>query len=104
VIRRRRARLCALVPLFALLVFLVPHGFTLRAEAFEPAVPWVPFQDVRRSGDIDAGPDLGGTAHWALNFTGSTGSAGDTWMSVYADPEPRPSRSLLHRLDDAAYV
>jgi hypothetical protein len=38
---------------------------------------------------IDIGLDLGGTGHAALNFTGSTGSAGDTWITVY-DPAPPP--------------
>jgi hypothetical protein len=71
--RRRRVRLCALVPLFALVILLVPHSLAARAEAFD---------DLRRSADIDAGWDLGGTGHWALNFTGWTGSAGDAWMSV----------------------
>jgi len=47
------------------------------------------FRDVRRANGIDIGLDLGGTGHAALNFTGSTGSAGDTWITVY-DPAPPP--------------
>lgn len=43
------------------------------------------FTDVRRGAQINAGPDLGGTGHCAVNFTGSTGSAGDTWITRY-DP------------------
>ena len=42
-----------------------------------------PFRDVRRDADINFGPDLGGTHHESVNFTGSTGSAGDTWITVY---------------------
>jgi hypothetical protein len=41
------------------------------------------FRDVRRASEINCGPDLGGTGHAATNFTGSTGSAGDTWITVY---------------------
>jgi hypothetical protein len=41
------------------------------------------FRDVRRPGDISVGSDLGGTGHTAINFTGSTGSAGDAWITVY---------------------
>jgi hypothetical protein len=38
---------------------------------------------VRRASDINVGPDLGGTAHQSMNFTGSSGAAGDTWITVY---------------------
>jgi hypothetical protein len=52
-----------------------------------PAVVVVPrltdFRGVRRASDISLGPDLGGTGHKAINFSGSTGSAGDTWITVY---------------------
>jgi hypothetical protein len=41
------------------------------------------FRDVRRPPDINQGADLGGTGHQAINFTGSSGSAGDTWITVY---------------------
>jgi hypothetical protein len=44
---------------------------------------------------INAGPDIGPTDHPALVFTGSTGSAGDTWLTVYdatpATPVPGPT-------------
>lgn len=43
------------------------------------------FRDVRRGGDINSGTDLAGGGHSALNFTGSTGSAGDTWITVYKE-------------------
>lgn len=42
-----------------------------------------PFRDVRRPVDINLGADLGGTGFAAQNFTGSIGSAGDTWITVY---------------------
>ena len=38
---------------------------------------------MRRPADINVGPDLGGTAHTAMNFTGTIGSSGDTWITVY---------------------
>src|SRR5262249_52388024 len=43
------------------------------------------FTDVRRGSDIndDNAPDLGGTGHTALNFTGGAGPAGDTWLTKY---------------------
>jgi sugar lactone lactonase YvrE len=41
------------------------------------------FRDVLRGGGINDGADLGGTSHSALNFTGSTGSSGATWLTVY---------------------
>src|SRR5262245_37605703 len=43
------------------------------------------FTDVRRGADIndDGAPDLGGTGHTALNFTGGAGPAGDTWLTKY---------------------
>src|SRR5262249_2460833 len=43
------------------------------------------FTDVRRGPDIndDGVPDLGGTGHTALNFTGGAGPAGDTWLTKY---------------------
>jgi hypothetical protein len=49
-------------------------------------------QDVRRADDINVGPDLGGTGQEAINFTGSTGSAGDTWITVHDEHlAPTPS-------------
>src|SRR5262245_66087697 len=43
------------------------------------------FTDVRRGSDIndDSAPDLGGTGHTALNFTGGAGPAGDLWLTKY---------------------
>src|SRR5215813_4069054 len=43
------------------------------------------FTDVRRGGDINDNnaPDLGGTGHTALNFTGGAGPAGDTWLTKW---------------------
>src|SRR5262249_51834603 len=43
------------------------------------------FTDVRRGGDINDNnaPDLGGTGHTALNFTGGAGPAGDTWLTKF---------------------
>jgi|SRR5262245_17595792 len=43
------------------------------------------FTDVRRGSDIndDNAPDLGGTGHTALNFTGGAGPAGDIWLTKY---------------------
>lgn len=48
------------------------------------------FTDIRRGTQINAGLDLGGTEHSALNFTGSTGSAGDTWLTKFT-PGGSPS-------------
>jgi bacillolysin len=53
-----------------------------------------PFRDVRRAGDINLGADLGGTGQTALNFTGVTGSAGDTWITVY-DTNPNDTTPTL---------
>ena len=43
------------------------------------------FIDVRRGADINDNnaPDLGGTGHTALNFTGGAGPAGDTWLTKF---------------------
>jgi hypothetical protein len=49
------------------------------------------FRDVQRGGQIDAGPDVGGTDHPSLVFTGSIGSAGATWLTVYADTPSTPA-------------
>ncbi len=52
------------------------------------------FRDVLRGGQINAGPDVGPTDHPSLVFTGSTGSGGDTWLTVYdatpSTPAPGP--------------
>jgi hypothetical protein len=45
--------------------------------------PLTDFRDVRRPLDINAGPDLGGTGHTAMNFTGAAPGGGDTWITVY---------------------
>jgi hypothetical protein len=45
--------------------------------------PLTDFRDVRRPADINVGSDLGGTGHPSINFTGSTGSSGDAWITVY---------------------
>jgi hypothetical protein len=76
------------------------------------ALPLGDFRDVRRPGDINIGPDLGGTGHQAINFTGAAGPAGDTWITVYDDPDtPGPSEFtgsvtlsadvLVHRQNNA---
>jgi len=57
--------------------------FTIETDiscvaAFAPA-----FRPVRRSQDVDLGPDLGGTGHIAMNLTGSAGARGDTWLTVF---------------------
>ena len=41
------------------------------------------FRDVHRGGQINAGPDVGGTDHPSLVFTGQTGAGGATWLTVY---------------------
>jgi len=41
------------------------------------------FVELRRGLEITPGDDLGGTGHCAVNFTGSVGSAGDTWLTRY---------------------
>ena len=51
------------------------------------------FRDVRRPNNINAGPDLGGTGHTAINFTGSTGAAGDTWTTVYDETPGTPTQT-----------
>jgi hypothetical protein len=50
------------------------------------------FTDILRGAQIndDGALDLGGTGHTALNFTGSTGSAGDTWLTKWT-PGGSPS-------------
>ena len=43
------------------------------------------FTAVRRGSQMygDGAPDLGGTGHTALNFTGRAGAAGDTWLAKW---------------------
>jgi hypothetical protein len=43
------------------------------------------FRDVHRGGQINAGPDAGGTDHDSLVFTGLTGAGGATWLTIYDD-------------------
>src|SRR5262245_16679333 len=43
------------------------------------------FVEVRRGAEITSDLDLGGTGHCAVNFTGSAGSAGDTWTTRFDD-------------------
>jgi hypothetical protein len=45
------------------------------------------FRDTLRGADINAGVDLAGGNHPALNFTGSANTAGGTWMTVL-DTDP----------------
>ena len=50
------------------------------------------FRDVRRDPDINPGFDLGGTSHLAMNFTGASAAAGDTWITVY---DATPSNNTI---------
>ena len=49
----------------------------------QPVPALTDFRGVRRAPDINAGPDIGGTGHPAINLTGSAGAGGDTWITVY---------------------
>ena len=82
--------------LLSLAALALTLGFTGTAWAPPPPCPPLPldfsdsqytncFTDVRRGSDIndDGAPDLGGTGHTALNFTGGAGPAGDTWLTKY---------------------
>jgi N-acetylneuraminic acid mutarotase len=55
--------------------------------------PLVDFRDVRNTHTV--GPDLCGTGHASINFTGSTGSAGDTWITVYDTTPGNPDEGPL---------
>ena len=57
--------------------------------------PLSSFRDVRRTADINVGPDLGGTGHTAVNFTGSAGSGGDAWITVYDTTPGTPDAGPL---------
>lgn len=46
---------------------------------------------MQRGGQIDAGPDVGGTGHPSLVFTGSTGSGGATWLTAYDGTQSTPA-------------
>jgi hypothetical protein len=52
------------------------------------------FQDVFRGAGINSGPDQGGTGHLALNFTGSAGAAGATWLTILDTSPPVPDVTL----------
>jgi len=88
------------------IALLATLGFTGTAGAITPSVCTATFAtplnfsdgqytmcftDVRRGSDIndDGVPDLGGTGHTALNFTGGAGPAGDTWLTKYT-PDGHP--------------
>jgi hypothetical protein len=75
----------------ALLTLLVAVGLVGSASAFTGNYNFsgtqytTDFTDVRRGAQIndDGALDLGGTGHTALNFTGSAGAAGDTWLTKW---------------------
>src|SRR5262249_10207561 len=48
------------------------------------------FRGILRAGDITPGTDLAGGGHSSLNFKGSTGSAGSTWLTVFEGSTPLP--------------
>lgn len=60
-------------------------GGPAQAQAVPLEPPLSDFREVRRGSEIGIGLDVGGTGHQALNFSGSAGAAGDTWIAVY-DP------------------
>jgi hypothetical protein len=66
--------------------FVTAGRITIDAEL---APAFTDFRGVRRLNGINIGPDVGGTNHQALNFTGNAVAAGDTWITVY-DPAPNP--------------
>ena len=65
------------------------NTFVVSDERGDIEASLTDFRDVTRLNDIEIGPDLGGTGHQALNFTGSAGAVGETWITVY-DPAPNP--------------
>jgi hypothetical protein len=52
------------------------------------------FRDVRRGNDINAGTEPP-NAHPALKFTGSTGAAGDTWITVLDEVPETPAEDTV---------
>src|SRR5262249_36589995 len=58
------------------------------------ADPQLALRNVRRAPSIAVAPDLGGSGHMAVNFTGSAGAGGDTWISVY-DTTPGDARPTV---------
>ena len=78
----------AIATAVGMMLLLLAAGTALAAAVtIEPDLS--DFRDVRRSTEIGVGSDLGDTHHEALNFTGSAGAAGDTWITVY-DPAVNP--------------
>jgi hypothetical protein len=71
------------------------------------------FSDILLPAGINAGADLGGTGHPALNITGHTGSGGSTWATVL-NQGPIPieiffglslsADILIHRFDNSKGV
>lgn len=58
------------------------------------------FRDDRRAPDINVGLDLGGTGETAINFTGTAGSGGDSWITVYeGTPVPTNFGNVSLRAD-----
>jgi hypothetical protein len=53
------------------------------------------FRDILRGTDINAGLDLAGGHHSALNITGSANAAGSTWMTVLDIDPLTPDEDLL---------
>src|SRR5262245_26837808 len=74
------------IAMLATLGFAVTAGAAVDCSAtlnFSDSQYTACFTDVRRGADINDNnaPDLGGTGHTALNFTGGAGPAGDTWLT-----------------------
>jgi DNA-binding beta-propeller fold protein YncE len=49
------------------------------------------FRDLLTADGINAGPDVGGTGHTSLNFTGTTTPTNSTWLTVYDATPSTPS-------------
>ena len=58
--------------------------------------PLTDFRAVRRTNDISAGADLGGTGNQAINFTGSAGPAADAWITVYDATPATPDEDPIY--------
>src|SRR5262245_45918204 len=101
------------------IAMLTTLGFTGTAAATPPVctTPASPlnftdnqyttcFTDVRRGTDINDNnaPDLGGTGHTALNFTGGAGPAGDTWLTKYTPGHAMICDAALGQVQLAADV
>src|SRR5262245_32501728 len=60
--------------------------------ADDPTCSWSSsFRPVRRAAAIGPGDGVGGTGHSALNFAGSAGQGGDTWITAYNPTSPSPT-------------